>query len=162
MEQRHFQVLYRQFLLVIVDPVSLSSDAKGDAGRLLAQFAALLVFVSFALSVPALFLGDRLERAQGDPASFVATMIGQHFLVATTMLVVGVFGVLSWDASFPDRRDVLVLLPLPVRARTIFLSKVLAAATALALTIALLHSLLGLIWPLAFSLRASPSKICLR
>lgn len=155
MELRQLRILYHQFLLVIVDPESLSYDAKGDAGRLLAQFAALLVFVSFFLSVPALFLGKGVQ----DPASFVATMIGQHFLVAATMLVVGVFGVLSWDASFPEQRDVLVLLPLPVRARTIFLSRVLAAATALALTVVLLHSLLGLIWPLAISLRAGPVRL---
>src|SRR5512135_616469 len=100
MERRQLQALYRQFLFGIVDPEALSFHAKGDAGRLLARFAALLVAVSFTLSCPALFLGDKAARAS-DPASFVATMIGQHFLVATTMLVVGLFGVLSWNASFP-------------------------------------------------------------
>ena len=50
----------------------------------------------------------------------------EHFLIATTMLVVGLFAVLSWDSTFPDRRDVLVLAPLPVRARTMFLAKVAA------------------------------------
>ena len=78
-------------------------------------------------------------------------MIAQHFLIATTMLVVGLFAVLSWDATFPDRRDVLVLAPLPVRARTMFLAKVAAVATALGLTIVLLHSALGLISPLVFA-----------
>ena len=74
-------------------------------------------------------------------------MIAQHFLIATTMLVVGLFAVLSWDATFPDRRDVLVLAPLPVRARTMFLAKVAAVATSLGLTIVLLHSAMGLILP---------------
>ncbi len=67
------------------------------------------------------------------------------------MLVVGLFAVLSWDSTFPDRRDVLVLAPLPLRARTMFLAKVAAVATALALTVLTMHSLAGLAWPLALS-----------
>ena len=57
----------------------------------------------------------------------------------TTMLTVGLFAVLSWDSLFPDRRDVLVLSPLPVRARTIFLAKVAAVGTALGLTVVALN-----------------------
>ena len=30
-------------------------------------------------------------------------------MIATTMLVVGLFAILSWDSTFPDRRDVMVL-----------------------------------------------------
>jgi hypothetical protein len=73
----------------------------------------------------------------------------EHFLIATTMLVVGLFAVLSWDSTFPDRRDVLVLAPLPVRARTLFLAKVAAAGTALGLTVLCLHSAAGLVGPFA-------------
>ncbi len=83
----------------------------------------------------------------------------QHFLIATTMLVVGLFAVLSWDATFPDRRDVLVLAPLPVRARTMFLAKVAAVATSLGLTIVLLHCAMGLILPLVFASHAAPAAL---
>ncbi len=86
-------------------------------------------------------------------------MIAQHFLIATTMLVVGLFAVLSWDATFPDRRDVLVLAPLPVRARTMFLAKVAAVGTSLGLTIVLLHCAMGLILPLLFAAHATPAKL---
>ena len=86
-------------------------------------------------------------------------MVVQHFLIATTMLVVGLFAVLSWDATFPDQRDVLVLAPLPVRARTMFLAKVAAVAASLGLTIVLLHSALGLILPLVFAARATPAAL---
>jgi len=72
----------------------------------------------------------------------------EHSLIALTMLVVGIFGVLSWDSAFPDRRDVLVLAPLPVRARTLFLAKVAALATALSLTVVALNALSGLTWPM--------------
>src|SRR5262249_53238578 len=61
----------------------------------------------------------------------------------------GLFAVLSWDNTFPDRRDVLVLAPLPVRARTMFRAKIAALATALALTVSLLHVLAGIVWPIA-------------
>jgi CubicO group peptidase (beta-lactamase class C family) len=67
------------------------------------------------------------------------------------MLTVGLFAVLSWDSTFPNRREVMVLTPLPVRGSTLFLAKVAAVATALALTVATLHVVTGVAWPLAFA-----------
>ena len=75
----------------------------------------------------------------------------EHFLIAITMLVVGLFAVLSWESTFQDRRDVLVLGPPPVRAGTLFLAKVAAVASALGLTLSALHVLAGLAWPLALA-----------
>jgi CubicO group peptidase (beta-lactamase class C family) len=75
------------------------------------------------------------------------------------MLVVGLFAVLSWDATFPNRRDVMVLAPLPVPAQTMFLAKVAAVGTALALTVALLHGAMGLFWPAAFARLAVPVTV---
>jgi len=57
----------------------------------------------------------------------------------------------------PDKRDVLVLGPSPVRARTMFVAKVSAVAVALGLTVLLLNSLMGLIWPLVFTARSAPT-----
>ena len=125
-----FRVLYRQFLFRIVDLELLSADARGDANKLLGQFAALLVWISVSLSVPAMFLADSGKNSNPGAIAPVLVWITQHFLIATTMLVVGLFAMLSWDGTFPDRRDVMVLTPLPVRARTMFLSKVAAVATA--------------------------------
>jgi CubicO group peptidase (beta-lactamase class C family) len=65
------------------------------------------------------------------------------------MLIVGLFAVLSWDSTFPGRRDVLVLAPLPLLPRTLFLAKIAGVATALGITVATLHSLAGIVWPLA-------------
>ena len=75
----------------------------------------------------------------------------EHFLIATTMLVVGLFAVLSWGAMFPGQRDVLVLGPLPIRVHTILLAKFAAVATALGVTVLALHAVAGLIWPLALN-----------
>ena len=143
MMKQQFGVLYREFLFRMVDLELLSSHAQGDMSRLFGQFASLLIFLSLLFTAPA--LGMSGSRAAAMAASF------EHFLIATTMLVVGLFAVLSWDATFPDRRDVLVLAPLPVRARTIFLAKVAGVAASLGLTVLVLHSVTGLVWPLALN-----------
>jgi hypothetical protein len=143
-----FGVLYRQFLFRAVDLELLSASAQGDISKLLGQFASLLVFVSLLAALAALAFGGSDMPA---PQRLAATWGIEFFLIATTMLVVGLFAVLSWDSTFPDRRDVLVLAPLPVRARTLFLAKLAAVATALSLTVAALHSLAGLVWPLVLT-----------
>ena len=159
-EKLQFRVLVRQFLFRVFDLEVLSSHAQGDANRLLGQFAALLVFVSVSVSLGALMITNPNVpgRNPGDGV-LVFLMIAQHFVIATTMLVVGLFAVLSWDATFPDKRDVLVLAPLPVRARTMFLAKVAAVASALGLTILLLHCAMGLILPLVFAGYAAPAAL---
>src|SRR5262245_10521850 len=100
-----WRVLYRQFLFRVFDREVLSAKAQGDANKLLGQFAALLVFVSVVLSFAAILLSTSHARGSGPRDSeLLFLMIAQHFLIATTMLVVGLFAVLSWDATFPDQR----------------------------------------------------------
>jgi hypothetical protein len=136
----------------------LSAHAEGDANKLLGQFASLLVFISVSIAFLALLLGDAKSPMNKGQIRLIFTMVTQHFLIATTMLVVGLFAVLSWDATYPDRRDALVLGPLPVPARTIFLANVAAVASALGLTI-LLHCAMGLVWPMTFAINAAPAVL---
>jgi CubicO group peptidase (beta-lactamase class C family) len=151
MPKLQFRVLYREFLFRMVDMEVLAAHALGDSNKLLGQFASLLLFISVWMALGAFgFASARM----GPQVAFVLIMITEHFLIATTMLVVGLFAVLSWDSTFPNRRDVLVLAPLPVRPRTMFLAKVAAVGTALALTVALMHSAMGLVWPYAFEAQA--------
>ncbi|MGC1107237.1 MAG: hypothetical protein WA876_11930 [Candidatus Acidiferrales bacterium] len=146
-----FRVLYRQFLFRVVDLEVLSTHALGDANKLLGQFAALLVLFSVVTGLGPLFMDKNITpHALSEFA--VQT---QHVLITMTMLVVGIFAVLSWDSIFPDRRDVFVLAPLPVRARTMFLTKVAATATALGLVVVLLHCVAGLTWPFVFVVRGT-------
>src|SRR5579883_3521044 len=120
-EKLQLRVLYRQFLFRMVDLELLSADARGDTSKLFGQFASLLVFLSFGLAVPVLaFMEMKLTALQRLNLAWAM----EHFLIATTMLVVGLFAVLCWDSTYPDRRDVMVLSPLPVRVRTLFLAKV--------------------------------------
>jgi hypothetical protein len=148
MTKLQFRVLYREFLFRMVDRELLSAHAQGDASKLLGQFATILILLSFPFALMAAGVGD--SRMPHETVSVAAWGV-EHSLIATTMLVVGLFAVLSWDSAFPDRRDVLVLAPLPVRASTIFLAKVASLATALTLTVVALNTAPGLVLPLALA-----------
>jgi hypothetical protein len=140
LKRLQFRVLYRVFLFRVVDLELLSSD--GDTTKLLGQFAALFAAVSFLLTAPLILFGGGLQQID------ILTM--EHFLIATTMVVIGLFSVLNWDSIFPDRRDVLVLAPLPVQASTLFLAKLAALAFALGLSVFALNVFSGLVWPAVF------------
>jgi CubicO group peptidase (beta-lactamase class C family) len=150
MEKQQFRVLYRQFLFRLIDLDLLSSDAQGDSNKLLGQFASLLIFVSVILSLGA------AGSQRTDIAKLVSTWSMEHLMIATTMLVVGIFAVLSWDSTFPNRSDVLVLAPLPVRPRTLFLAKLAASGAAMCLTIACLNALAGFVWPVNLNTQDRP------
>lgn len=144
MNKQQFRILYREFLFRMVDLEILAP--QGEMSKLLGQFAALLIFVSLWLSfVAAVMSAGRTNPAAGLLISWVAG----HFLIATTMLAVGLFAVMSWDSTFPNRRDVLVLFPLPIRARTLLLAKIAAVATALGITVVSLNVFTGVVAPVA-------------
>jgi CubicO group peptidase (beta-lactamase class C family) len=151
MTKLQFRVLYREFLFRVVDLELLAP--QGDISKLLGQFAALLVFVSLWILLPS--VGLAAGSPEDPESSLMLAWMEGHFLVSTTMLAVGLFAVLSWESMFPDRRDVLVLSPLPVRGRTLFLAKVAAVATALGLTVAALDIFPGLVAP--FFLAGTPT-----
>ena len=141
-EKVQFRVLFRQFLFRIVDLELLAPE--GDLAKLLGHFASLLVFFSVIMALIALFMGS----PPPGPAGIAQCWTMEHFLISTTMLVVGLFAVLSWDSSFPDRRDMLVLAPLPIRVETLLLAKVAAVAAALGATVLALNIFSGITWPL--------------
>jgi hypothetical protein len=140
-ERRQFLVLYRTFLLRVVDLESSSSDA--DPNRLLAQLAAVLAGVGYLLTFWLIFMNGRFTRRD------LLTM--EHLLIATTMVVTGLFSVLCWNSIFPDKRDVLVLAPLPVRTSTMFQAKLYALIAAMSLSIGSLNIFSGLVWPFHFA-----------
>ncbi len=139
-EKRQFFILYRSFLLRVIDLELLSADA--DTTRQLGQFAALFAGLSYLFTF-------WLIAAGRFPKAFLWVM--EHFLIATTMVVVSLLSVLCWDSIFPDKRDVLVLGPLPVRANTLFRAKLAALIAALSLSVVSLNIFSGLVWPFLFS-----------
>jgi hypothetical protein len=153
-----FRVLYRQFLFRLMDVEMLASSAQGDSSSLLGQFGALLVFGSVLLSWVAVAAGGEIRRG----GSLTGMLGAERFLISLTMLAVGVFALLNWDATFPDRSDVLVLSPLPIRGRTLFAAKIAAAAASLALTVAALNCISAFAWPLSMAPAGSTFSAKLR
>ena len=139
-----FRVLFRQFVLRVIDLESLSIQA--DIPRFLGQFASILVFISLVGSLALLMSNSSLRSTPEGYLSFVWR--GEQALISGTMLVVGLVVVVSWDATFPDRRDVMVLCPLPVSPRMILVAKLAASAALISLAILTLSFATGFAWPL--------------
>ncbi|HXX22929.1 MAG TPA: hypothetical protein VEO19_07255 [Terriglobia bacterium] len=142
-----FRVLYRQFLFRLMDVELFAASAHGDAFELLGQFGSLLVFGSLLFSV----IAPGVAGAVRERPVAASVWPVERFLISLAMLVVGAFTLLSWDSTFLDRRDVLVLGPLPVPARTLFAAKIAAAASSLGLTVAAWNSIGGFAFPLALT-----------
>jgi len=139
-----FRVLFRQFLLRVIDLESLSAQA--DVPRFLGQFASILVLISLVGALGLLMSGGSPLARSEDYIAFVWR--GEQALISGTMLVVGLVTVISWDATFPDRRDVMVLCPLPLLPRTILFAKLAASAALIGLAILTLNFATGIAWPL--------------
>jgi hypothetical protein len=139
-----FCALYRVFLLRVIDLELLSSDA--DPSKLMGQFASVLVTISFYCAIPTIFI-----LMAGGTLSMTAGWTSEHFFIETTMTVAGLIAVLNWESAFPDRRDVLVLGPLPVRTGTLVLAKAAALFAGPLLAMVALNLCIGFTWSLVFA-----------
>lgn len=119
-----YRVLCHQFMLRVIDLESLS--IKADVTAFLGQFSGIFIMFSLILC------------AQAVMKSPTETQESLFFL---TTLAVGLITVITWDNTFPDRRDVLVLAPLPVKPRTILAAKITASTAVLALAVLALNAL---------------------
>jgi hypothetical protein len=135
------RVLFRVFLLRVIDLDVLSPD--GSTAKLLGQFAAVFASISFLFILPLILTSGALAETD------VWTMA--HLLIATTFTAVGLVTVLAWDSLVPDRPDVLILGPLPIRTTTLFIAKLAGLGALLALVIASLNIFTGLSWPFLFA-----------
>jgi hypothetical protein len=138
-----FRLLYRQFLLRVIDLESLSIEA--DIPRFLGQFAGVLI----TISVFQTFVFVIVSGGGSDLQSMLR--MGLHTvqsLLAGTMLIAGLTAVATWDNIFPDLRDAMVLGPLPVRPRTILAAKLASSASLLAIGVPSLNCGMGTVLPL--------------
>jgi hypothetical protein len=144
-----FRVLYRQFLLRVIDLEALSIQA--DVERFLGQFAGVLIMISLISALGA-FMSTWAPPTTS--AGWLSLEWGtEQSSIATMMLAVGLLTVISWDATFPDRRDAMVLSPLPVAPRTILFAKVSASGALVGLAILTLNGASGFAWPLILGMR---------
>lgn len=84
-----------------------------------------------------------------DPAT--AAIPEQYFFIVLSMATTGILAVWRWDAIFPDGRDYVNLVPLPITTRTIFLAN-FSTVFLLALLLAIdVNSGSAVLFPLALA-----------
>jgi hypothetical protein len=104
------------------------TDAEGldlGVGLLLTLLALPGGFVSILLFEK---YGTFLQWMRGatniDP--FASAVPDEYFFITLSMAVTGAVAVWRWDAIFPDRRDYMNLVPLPISTRTILFANLIA------------------------------------
>lgn len=111
---RPFQVLARHFFLRLFqnDFVAFEDQMKEKTISVLAIVAVLSAHIANAVLMKYIFVAD-------EGVSWVEKCYFTSFL----MLLLGFITVVEWEVIFPDSRDFANLMTLPVRLRTIFLTK---------------------------------------
>ncbi|HEY1340459.1 MAG TPA: hypothetical protein VGF59_23265 [Bryobacteraceae bacterium] len=101
------------------DIVSQSGDMRTNVVQALGLVAVPGMFVSFYM------LPQRVRFDQPFLHNWV--LIGDYyFFVLYSMIVMGFVMVFEWDALFPDRKDYLILTPLPIGGNAVFAAKMAA------------------------------------
>jgi len=116
-----FAMLARHFFGRFFDSdiVSQTGDMRTNVVQALGLVAVPGMFVSFYM-LPQRVRFDR-------PFDHNWLLIGDYyFFILYSMVVMGFVMVFEWDALFPDRKDYLILTPLPLGHRSIFAGKVVA------------------------------------
>lgn len=116
-----FKALVRHFFGRFFDNefVAQNSEMEVTVGKILALLA-----VPGAMYPCFRYIGYLQLDAFPPDARLPALWFDRSFFICFSMLVMGGVTVLEWDALFPDRRDFVSLIPLPIRSRTMFLAKV--------------------------------------
>ncbi len=111
-----YAVLIRHFFGRFFDKEALSPQAEAEVnlGPILGLLAAPGAFMVLLL----LPLG---------PSGWSMVTI-RYCFVSFSMIVMAFIVICEWDALFPDRRDYQILMPLPLRLSTLFLTKIVALA----------------------------------
>jgi len=120
----------------------------------LTQFLAL-IFVAAPMLMVLVVRGQERILVQIGTFDFEWWWAGLHYtLICYEMSVIGLIMALRWETLFPGREDYLILTPLPVSTRRLFLAKAIAVTTIL-LSFALaanavLAIVIGVMQPRAF------------
>lgn len=152
--RRQFRVLYRLFLARMIDLDILS--AGGDIRSLVARFVSVLAALSLVLTY---LMAGRYFSATVPRASLLYSLWNDtEFLISTSIAVAGLLAVLAWNAVFPDRRDCLILGPLPVSTPAIVGAKLSAMATALGVSLLAVNAFTGLAFPSILVANSNPLR----
>lgn len=116
------RTLLRHFAFRFVDNDLVAAD--GEAHQVAANALGICGGLGFTLSV---LHAVKYTFGQGDrkfeAVRHIVVWMDQELLIGLAMLVAALATALSWDSLLPDRRDCLVLGPLPVKTSRMFLAK---------------------------------------
>jgi hypothetical protein len=154
-----FRILYKQFLLRILDMEALSVEA--DMVEYLAQFAGILIFISGIQGVGVAFVMLLHSGPFTPDELYTMGWTAEHGILEKMVLAAGLVVVFLWDAPFPDRRDVMVLGPLPVRPGTILAAKIVSSAAVLGVAVVCLNWATNFVWPVVLGGGLHSLRLCL-
>jgi hypothetical protein len=90
-------------------------------------------------------------RGQHNFDPVAATVPDEYFFIVLSMVVTGAVAVWRWDSIFPDRRDYMNLVPLPISTKTIFLANLTAILCLAGVLALVVNAASVLLFPLAAS-----------
>jgi hypothetical protein len=96
------------------------------------------------------------------PLDLTVSWSDKFLFLYLSMILMGFITVLEWDALFPDRRDYLILTPLPIRLRTLLTAKVTALFLFLMVFTLALNGCSSILFPLMAMNPHAPAGYALR
>ena len=146
--RQRYATLIRHFLAHFFQSELIPRQA--EARVTLIQILALAATPGFVIMCGLLRKYARLAPLPA-AAAHLASLDEKCLFIYFSMVVIGLVAVLEWDTLFPDRRDYLILGPLPIKAGTIFLSKAASLCIFVVLFSAFVNAFPALLYPLFVS-----------
>src|SRR5512145_1964749 len=115
-----FKTLVRHFFSRFFDKESLSAD--GDERANVVQIVSMLAVPGALIS---LFMIADHPLIRSELTRLWLRAGDRYVFVTYSMVVMGFVMTFKWDSLFPDRRDYLILRPLPISLKDFFAAKVL-------------------------------------
>jgi len=143
-----FKVLVNHFFGRFFDKDSLTPDADERAN--VVQMLAILALPGAVLS---LFMIMDHPLIRSEITRLWVRAGDRYVFVAYAMTVMGFVMTLKWDSLFPDRRDYLVLTPLPISLKEFFAAKVISLCGFLLLFVVAINGFSCFMIPYAFVVR---------
>jgi hypothetical protein len=86
-------------------------------------------------------------RGETNVDPLLVALPDEYFFIVLSMTVTGAVAVWRWDAIFPDRRDYMNLVPLPISTRTIFFANLVAVLFLVGLVAADVNAVSFILFP---------------
>ena len=147
--RRLFDVLVRHFFGRFFDNDLISPHA--ELGLTLHHVLALLAVPG--LLVPFALLGKYSELSYYPELLDPLSWIDKAFFISFSMVVMGAVTLLQWDALFPDRRDFMVLTPMPIPLAKVFLAQAAALLLFLGLFAVDMNGVATILYPAVYGAR---------